>query len=33
MHRLAAPVIPAQSQHPNERAHAAATRIHTNEHS
>jgi diguanylate cyclase (GGDEF)-like protein len=32
MHRLAAPVIPAQSQHTNERAHAATPRIHTNEH-
>jgi diguanylate cyclase (GGDEF)-like protein len=33
MHRLAAPVIPAQSLHPNQRAHAASPRVHTNEHS
>jgi EAL domain-containing protein (putative c-di-GMP-specific phosphodiesterase class I) len=32
MHRLAAPMIQAQPLHPNERAHAAAPRIHTNEH-
>jgi diguanylate cyclase (GGDEF)-like protein len=33
MHRLAPPVIAAQSQHPNERVHAATPRVHTNEHS
>jgi diguanylate cyclase len=32
MHRLAAPMIPAQSPHPNERGRASAPRIRTNEH-
>jgi diguanylate cyclase (GGDEF)-like protein len=31
IHRLAAPVIPAQPLRPNERAHPAAPRVHTNE--